>query len=305
MNQRFADTDVIPKYGKALREGKPKTIVDLNETVQINFNFQIQHINDMVTEFGGIMPPNRMSHYIMALITHGSGQKTVGGHHFEIEPRMAILFPKKVIHSTNKWTTDTTGYMLSFDESLFEGLQFPISFLSLSQLFSLSIKPYKVFGAEVSQKAVTLFQELLRFTENDGIIDKKIFILKLSELILLYHKEFIDNQEKPIRKSRIFEKFVDLVETNFRKHKEVGYYATLLSVQANHLNKVVRSKNNVTAKDYIQQRIFLEARYLLSATNASIKEIAYDLGYVDYNYFSRLFKKVVGKTPLQYRNQRV
>jgi AraC-like DNA-binding protein len=47
----------------------------------------------------------------------------------------------------------------------------------------------------------------------------------------------------------------------------------------------------------------LEAKRLLYHSQSSIKEIAYELGYEDHTYFSRLFKKTVGRTPGAFRGQ--
>ena len=70
--------NIITQYGKVLRKGSIKTIVDLNESLKIDFNFQLHSINDLVTEFEGIMSPNRISHYVMAFIRNGSGKKRLG-----------------------------------------------------------------------------------------------------------------------------------------------------------------------------------------------------------------------------------
>ena len=43
------------------------------------------------------------------------------------------------------------------------------------------------------------------------------------------------------------------------------------------------------------------ACYLLDSTQQSVKQLAAALGYDDAYYFSRLFKKVIGLSPAQYR----
>jgi hypothetical protein len=121
----------------------------------------------MVTEFNGVMPPNRMAHYIMALVTHGSGAKIIGSHRFDIEPGMAMIFPKRVIHATNRWSLDTTGYMQSFSEALFEETQLPVAYLQLLQLFRLSMKPYLVLDAVTAGKAEGLFRELFQYEPSE------------------------------------------------------------------------------------------------------------------------------------------
>ena len=54
---------------------------------------------------------------------------------------------------------------------------------------------------------------------------------------------------------------------------------------------------------HIHQRIILEAKRLLYHSSKSIKEIAGELGYDDYSYFTRLFVKTTGMTPLAFRTK--
>lgn len=57
----------------------------------------------------------------------------------------------------------------------------------------------------------------------------------------------------------------------------------------------------VTAHDYIQQKILLAAKYLLDTTTMSINEIAEELGFSYANHFTRMFRSMEGVTPLKYR----
>jgi len=283
-----------------LRKASIETITDLDKSLKIDFNFQLHNISDLVNEFGGFMPPNRISHYVIAFISAGKGMKTIGNHSFEISENMGLVFPKNIIHSTNKWSLNTTGYMLSFNESLFEEYQFPASFLNLSKLFKHSVIPYRIFQNSSPSDVMQLFEDLLQLQNTN----KKLFILKLSELLLKYEEEFCTNATA-YKTNSLFDNFVEIVESDFKSNKEVKSYAERLSVHPNYLNKVIRSSSQLSAKEFIHQRIIQEAKYLLSATSIPIKEIAFELGFNDYNYFSRLFKNITTQTPFAYRKQNV
>ena len=85
--------------------------------------------------------------------------------------------------------------------------------------------------------------------------------------------------------------------------KSPAEYAKTLNISSAYLNECVKSTTGNSVSYYIQQRIILEAKRLLYHSGKSVKEIAVELGYDDYPYFSRLFSKVTGMTALAFRNK--
>jgi YesN/AraC family two-component response regulator len=88
--------------------------------------------------------------------------------------------------------------------------------------------------------------------------------------------------------------FKDLVENHFHHRHQVKEYASLLNVTPNYLNEVIRTTIGESAKDYIQNRIILEAKRMAIFTKKSGKEIGYDLGFHDPAHFSKFFKTNTG-----------
>ncbi|MCD0476310.1 helix-turn-helix transcriptional regulator [Flavobacterium sp. EDS] len=99
------------------------------------------------------------------------------------------------------------------------------------------------------------------------------------------------------RPEKVIKKFNDLVDANFQTESSVGFYADRLSITPNYLNILSQKYLMMPASDVIKERTILEAKRLLTSTNLSIKEIAYQLGFNDNGYFSKVFKKYAGKTP--------
>src|SRR5690606_4068946 len=89
----------------------------------------------------------------------------------------------------------------------------------------------------------------------------------------------------------IFSKFEKLVDKHFKKIKSASEYADLLNITQKHLNRIVKSITNKTTTKIITDRIILEAKQQLLYTDLTFKEISLKLGYTDFTYFSRLFKK--------------
>lgn len=88
--------------------------------------------------------------------------------------------------------------------------------------------------------------------------------------------------------------FMQLLDKSFRQRKMVADYALQLAVTPNYLNRIVKKQTGYPAGHYIRQRVVLEAKRMGRYTSASMKEIAYDLGFLDCAHFSKFFKTVSG-----------
>ena len=72
-------------------------------------------------------------------------------------------------------------------------------------------------------------------------------------------------------------------------------------ISTKHLSQTLKNITGKVAKDHIQDRLALEAKRLLLHTSLSVKEIAYEIGFEEPLHFSGFFKKRVGVSPSQFR----
>lgn len=81
----------------------------------------------------------------------------------------------------------------------------------------------------------------------------------------------------------------------------VSYCAGELNLSANYFGSLVKKETGRTAYEYIREKIVEEAKYRIVHVHKTINEIADELGFKYPQHFSRLFKKVVGRSPKEYR----
>ena len=76
-----------------------------------------------------------------------------------------------------------------------------------------------------------------------------------------------------------------------------------MSITLKHLNRISKNILNITITELITRRVILESKRIMVDKNKNIAQIADELGYSNYSYFSKLFKKNVGITPTEFVNQ--
>lgn len=94
-----------------------------------------------------------------------------------------------------------------------------------------------------------------------------------------------------------------MVEANYKQKHSVADYADILAIAPKTLTHKFKRMNLPQLNEIIKNRIILEAKRLLVHTAKSAKEIAYDLGYEDPAYFSRLFFIKTNETPFGFKNK--
>lgn len=121
-------------------------------------------------------------------------------------------------------------------------------------------------------------------------------------LILSQYLKHSKSADTLSRFETIHKAFKTMLEHNFITVKTPTAYAQAFNISTPYLNECVKKVTGHSVSYHIQQRNVLEAKRLLYHSDKSVKEIASELGYDDYPYFSRLFTKVSGMSALTFRN---
>lgn len=127
---------------------------------------------------------------------------------------------------------------------------------------------------------------------------------RIDRIIYLTVFKAIETQRLTFTRYEIITKaFKAVLESSFITAKSPSEYAEKLNISTPYLNECIKNTTGFSTTHHIQQRIILEAKRLLYHSDKSIKEIAAELGYDDYPYFSRLFTKITGISALAFRNK--
>lgn len=114
---------------------------------------------------------------------------------------------------------------------------------------------------------------------------------------ILVKNQSLHHYSPPVRKA------MNYINFNLNLPLSLKEVAAATNINSNYLSTIFRKETNTTLTDYInQQKIHLSLK-LLNTTDMQIQNIAWNVGINDVNYFSKLFKKLIGYTPSEYRRQ--
>lgn len=183
------------------------------------------------------------------------------------------------------------------------------------------IKEYTYFSYEVnealhlSQKERAIFVDCLNNInhELDHAIDRlsRRLISTNIELLLdyclrFYERQFITREKVNNDILTRFEKLLNGYFDNGRARTEglptVKWCASELYLSPNYFGDLIKKETGKTAQEHIQSRLISIAKEMIMNPELSISQVSYELGFQYPQHFTRMFKKIVGMTPNEYRD---
>lgn len=241
-----------------------------------------------------VVSAHRDNSYLLFLMKTGYGRFLVDFEEYVFSgPALCLIRPEQV-HSVINYQ-QTEGWLVTFDP----GLLAP----ELVESAQLLTGP---FGFEADQlRSIYELTHLLHGffqSENTQPLTLKTLLNGLISAIcdLCQRTKIIPGQPEN-RADEIAVAFRKLVEANFTRWKQPSQYAEALHLSVNHLTDTIKQKTGFPVSYWIQHQTMLEARRLLFHTQSPVKDVAYQLGFSDQHYFSRLFRKFTGYTPVAFR----
>ncbi|MBR8535518.1 helix-turn-helix domain-containing protein [Carboxylicivirga sediminis] len=284
---------------------------DLTQTDGASIDFIIKSTADIFEQLQGHPEmqdhPHRHNYFTIILVEDNPG----GVHIIDFKeyplngPSIHFVYPGQVHQFLSE--TSPKGYVLNFSRTFLMKNGIPDELIDRVYL-------YNTFGDSppmpVNQEQLTVFSDIIRqmqqYQQGENYFRYealgallKLFIINISGACSLSKL----NTEYDTGSNRLIRDFKKLIESNYQQSHKVQDYAEQLAVSADYLNRYVKSKTGKSAKEYIQDKLMIEAKRLLLFTELSGKELAYELGFEEPSHFNAFFKKVSGFSPIAFRQE--
>lgn len=245
-----------------------------------------------------IHKPHKHDFYICVLFTHGKGKHEIDFKSYDVKPGSVFFLKPGSMHH---WTFEekAKGFIFFHSKSFYDLNYQNRQLHDFPFYFSLYNPPVIYLSEEEQKQNLPYFNLLMQEEVEDSF--SAIKRASLIDLIYINFARLYSNQQGKqegntsyLLKLQVLE---TLVNQHYREEKSPKFYADKLSVSIKHLNRIVRDSLNITASQFIADRIILEAKKLLIHADYRVVEVADALGYEDASYFIRFFKKHTGLTP--------
>lgn len=267
-----------------------------------NFNFNVANSQLYVNSFKNhlfthpfVEKPHRHNFYLLVLFTHGRGTHDIDFDRYTVEERSLFVLRPGQIHNW-KLSADCEGYIVFFSPELYD------FYFGNKQIEDHAFDPQRILETEEFREICWYFQKMLDEAQNlktKGV--DKILNLLDTVLIGISRESTLEKQHGSHLYNHKIKAFGKLLEVHFHSQKSPSFYAGQMNISLKHLNRICKTILNKTATEIITARVMLEAKRLLVNPKKSVSQVADELGFVNYSYFSKLFKKQAGSSPGEFR----
>ncbi len=248
--------------------------------------------------------PQRLRFCMLLLITKGQGQHIVDFQPFSYQEG-SLLFVAENQVQQYQVKTENDGLLIVFTKDFFyQNLQ-DREVLQSYRIFDFSLQsPALQLSQAEYPHFLALFQEIYHeYHAQPADTFKEELIRSLLRVILLRAERLKRSETLPTALSQYqdFSRFREQLERDFAHTRNVIDYAYILGFSAKKLNQLTKVTISKTAKEFIDDRVLLEIKRLLSHTDLSVKEIAARTGFDEPTNLVKFFKRSTGQTPLAFR----
>ena len=161
------------------------------------------------------------------------------------------------------------------------------------------------FHAEDAAAYTTSLETLYTLAGSDNYVRDMQICEKLMALLTLLMQEswHPDTARTTAGKRQNLQEIKDYLDTHFAEKITLDALAERFYINKFYLTRVFKEQFGQTVTNYLVQLRITQAKRLLRFSDKNVEAIAQECGLNDANYFSRLFKKVEGTTPGEYRRQ--
>jgi AraC-like DNA-binding protein len=227
----------------------------------------------------------------------------------ELSANMFMVTDPQTVYEMISVSDDFQSRMVSYKREFISALSLKFNRLITYRYFRQQMNigvPFHADEMEVVWKSVNFLKYILdsktEMSYKKEIVEH-LFSVFCYQMAGIISKEDSSAMNQMSRQEEIVFVFLNDVAKYHNAERSVEFYAGRQSITTRHLSSVIKTVTGRSASEIIALIVMNEAKVLLNSSNKPVSEISSMLGFSDQYSFSHFFKKHVGESPTQYRNQ--
>ncbi|MTI31345.1 AraC family transcriptional regulator [Xanthovirga aplysinae] len=277
------------------------------QTLADSDDFYFNNLSDHIkANYQTVTVPHKHDFFLTVLFTQGEGIHEIDFNSYPIRPGSVFLLNPG---QTHHWelSQDINGFIFFHSQSFYDLNYSAKRVHNFPFFYSLQNSPC-IYLNENEQQVIEYFFKMIHDEYYANLLMKQDKLCSLIDLIYIELSRICMGEgylkvSKSNNYSKKLQQLEQLIEQNFLTEKSPMIYADWMNITPKHLNRITKTMVGKTTSDLIAERVLLEAKRMLLHAENNFSEIAYSLGYEDYSYFSRLFKKKCGESPSEFQKR--
>ena len=253
--------------------------------------------------------PHILNFYKISYKMNFQGKFKYGQHYYDFDEGGMFFVSPNQITGGHAPLSDQSGYTLLFHPDFLLGYELAKKIKAYG-FFSYSIHEALHLSEKEKATIISVFENIEE--ELNGRIDSfsQDVVISQIELLLNYANRFYSRQfiTRKAVSSDLLQKVEEMLHAYFQSPHTakqglptVQFLSEQLNVSASYLSDMLRSLTGQNTQQHIHNHLIEKAKEQLSTSDASISEIAYELGFEHPQSFSKLFKLKTSMSPLDFR----
>lgn len=244
--------------------------------------------------------------YTLVLIQQGEMSFDLKGNQVGLKTKDLVLVPPNYPVSYGSYTEDLQAINLMIEEDYYHRvLQFDPKLTDMEYSYAYDLLPVfhlnsskEEFFAHLSEQ----IQNTIRIPHlyREEMVDHLVHVLQLLFSELLFSGEIQPSHDLS-NKQNIFKIFIHMASRNFKKERQIKFYADHLNITTTYLSRTVKEMSGQTVNTYLNNFLYNEICKLLRSSKYNISEISDMLYFNDSSALTNFFKMRSGISPVAYR----
>ena len=227
----------------------------------------------------------------------GRVQYNIDGETYDLKAGSLVFIPKETPHKTTAFTSNHERFLIMFgDEHLSPDI--------LHIFKDMFIRRHYVLNADKKLKFELILSDMEKEKDISDAYSVKMLeqhFYRLIVFIIRNRKNIYDESDKKI--PTYIDEISEYIRLNYAQDITLASIAKTVHMNESYMSRRFGELTGANISEHINSVRIREAIKLLTETDCSVTEVATKCGFNNENYFAAVFKKMLGTTPLKYKNE--